>query len=72
MCGGSDMSNILGGLIVAGAMLVWAFCASASEQGHRARHPDAERPSAQTSVVVSLDPLALEVRHGRISVELGI
>ena len=71
MCGGSDINGVLGGLIVALAMLVWAFTSS-DHASEKARHHEAPRAAVETSVAVSLDPLALEVRHGRISVELGL
>ena len=66
MC--EDRGAIWGGLIVAGAMLVWAFASDHAV----AQRQQAPRARAETSVSVSLSPLEAEVRHGRFVLNLAI
>ncbi|WP_395644550.1 hypothetical protein [Terricaulis sp.] len=66
MCG--DRGMVIGGLIIAAAMMVWAYASNHAE----GRTQSAPLAAAETSVIVSLDPMALEVRHGRLAIELSI
>ncbi|MCC6789048.1 MAG: hypothetical protein IT547_14535 [Hyphomonadaceae bacterium] len=68
MC--EDRGMVIGGLIIAAAMLVWAF--ASHHTGADTRAPRAAHTAAQTSLAVAIDPLALEVRHGRFVVEFGL
>lgn len=67
MC--EDRGMVIGGLIVAAAMLVWAFVGHANADSPRHQAP---RTEVQTSITVSLDPMTLEVRHGGIAIELAV
>lgn len=67
MC--EDRGMVIGGLIIAAAMMVWAYAAHAKTEAPRERAPHA---AVETSITVSLDPMALEVRHGGVAIELSI
>ena len=68
MC--EDRGLVIGGLIIAAAMLVWAF--ASHHAGAETRTSRAAHVAAQSSIAMSIDPLALEVRHGRFVVEFGL
>ena len=68
MC--EDRGMVTGGLIVAVAMLAWAF--ATHHEGAEARAPRAAHAAAQSSVAVSIDPLVVKVRHDRFVVEFGL
>lgn len=61
---------VIGGLIIAAAMLVWAF--ASNHAGAATRAPHVAHAAVQSSAVVSIDPLALKVRHGGVVVEFGL
>ncbi len=64
MC--SEGNGIIAGLIVAAAMLVWAF---AGADGRQANPP---ADSAPVVVTLSLDPLAIELRHAGSSLRVTL
>lgn len=68
MC--EDRGMVIGGLIVAAAMLVWAFVGNHADASAPQHH--APRSDVATSITVSLDPMALELRHGRVVIELAV
>jgi hypothetical protein len=73
MCG-SEQNWVVGGLIVAAAMLVSAFASQGDTAGaHRQQHkPPAHSQSAGSDLMVSLDPLTLSVRSGNFTLEVTV
>ncbi len=72
MCG-SESGMVWGGLIVAGAMLVWAFAGDghAAARDHRAPVAHREAPALnQTTLTVSSDGLALSFEDLTIRLSL--
>lgn len=75
MCG-SEQGWVVGGLIVAAAMLISAFAGRADTAGpqhHQPQHrPPAHTQSHDGTLLVSLDPLALSMRSGDLTVEVKL
>lgn len=75
MCG-SEQGWVVGGLIVAAAMLISAFTGRADTAGpqhHQPQHrPPAHTQSHDGTLLVSLDPLSLSMRRGDLTVEVKL
>lgn len=71
-----EQNWVVGGLIVAGAMLVSAFASQGDGAGQphpqRRHQPPAHSQSHDRALLVSLDPLALAVRSGNVTIEVTV